>query len=115
MKIIDRNKDYYDYLSHVYGVDGNIAFDRRGSVLLTDRYIREFAAANAARYSLYFGFRSGSIENEPKILVKNRKFELNDLEIEKIKCFVKKHQEALLRLANGKMNKPEFWKTCGID
>jgi hypothetical protein len=56
MKIIDRNKDYYDYLSHVYGVDGNIAFDRRGSVLLTDRYIREFAAANALQYSRYFGF-----------------------------------------------------------
>jgi hypothetical protein len=36
MYIIDRNKDYYDYLSHVYGVDKKVVFDRRGSVNLTD-------------------------------------------------------------------------------
>ncbi len=36
MLIIDRNKDYYDYLSHVYGVDKKVVFDRRGSVNLTN-------------------------------------------------------------------------------
>ena len=39
MFIIDKNKDYYDYLSHVYGVDKKVTFDRRGSIVLTDRYI----------------------------------------------------------------------------
>jgi hypothetical protein len=30
MKIIDRDKDYYGYLSPIYGVDGNTVFDRQG-------------------------------------------------------------------------------------
>ena len=36
MYIVDRNKDFYDYLSHIYGVDKNIVFDRRGSLRITD-------------------------------------------------------------------------------
>lgn len=36
MFIIDKNKDYYDYLSHIYGVDKKVTFDRRGSVVLED-------------------------------------------------------------------------------
>jgi len=36
MQIIDRNKDFYDFYSQVYGVDKNITFDRRGSTLITD-------------------------------------------------------------------------------
>jgi hypothetical protein len=43
-------------LSHVYGVDEHATFDRRGSLILTDRYIRDFAAANAVQYSRYFSF-----------------------------------------------------------
>lgn len=36
MYIIDRNVDFYDHYSHVYGLDKSIVFDRRGSVRLTD-------------------------------------------------------------------------------
>lgn len=36
MYIIDRNKDYYDYYSHIYGIDKKVIFDRRGSVKMTD-------------------------------------------------------------------------------
>lgn len=36
MYIIDKNHDFYDHWSHVYGVDKSIVFDRRGSLLLTD-------------------------------------------------------------------------------
>ena len=32
MRIIDNKKDYYDYLSGVYGIDNLIVYDRRGSV-----------------------------------------------------------------------------------
>ena len=32
MYIIDSNKDYYDYVSHIYGLDKKIVFDRRGSI-----------------------------------------------------------------------------------
>lgn len=35
MIIIDRNTDYYDYVSNLYGKDPKIVFDRRGSILLT--------------------------------------------------------------------------------
>lgn len=36
MFIIDRNKDFYDYLSHIYGEDKNIIFNRNNSIRLTD-------------------------------------------------------------------------------
>lgn len=32
MYIIDRRKDYYDYLSHIYGTDKQVIYDRRQSV-----------------------------------------------------------------------------------
>lgn len=32
MKIIDNKKDYYDYVSGIYGVDEDITYDRRGSI-----------------------------------------------------------------------------------
>lgn len=37
MKIIDNKKDYYDYLSGVYGIDNLITYDRRGSEVLSNR------------------------------------------------------------------------------
>lgn len=36
MYIIDKNKDFYDYFSHIYGEDKSITFDRRGSVICND-------------------------------------------------------------------------------
>ena len=35
MKIIDNKKDYYDYLSGVYGIDNLIIYDRRGSLTIS--------------------------------------------------------------------------------
>lgn len=32
MRIIDNKKDYYDYLSGIYGIDEKVVFDRRGSM-----------------------------------------------------------------------------------
>ncbi|MBQ2175011.1 MAG: hypothetical protein II453_08095 [Alphaproteobacteria bacterium] len=34
MKIIDNKKDYYDYLSGIYGIDDLIVYDRRNSKIL---------------------------------------------------------------------------------
>lgn len=39
MFIIDKNKDYYDYFSNIYGCDKNITFDRRGSKIITDENV----------------------------------------------------------------------------
>lgn len=39
MKIIDNKKDYYDYLSGIYGVDDLVVYDRRGSVHLNSNSI----------------------------------------------------------------------------
>ena len=43
MYIIDKNKDFYDYLSHIYGVDKVITFDRRGSVIIDDEIIANYS------------------------------------------------------------------------
>ena len=32
MKIIDNKKDYYDYVSGIYGIDEYVVYDRRGSI-----------------------------------------------------------------------------------
>jgi len=50
MKIIDKNKDYYDYLSNIYGIDDNITFDRRGSVILTNDSINQFIDDNMSPF-----------------------------------------------------------------
>jgi hypothetical protein len=36
MYIIDKHKDYYDFHSHIFGVDKKVVFDRRGSRKLDD-------------------------------------------------------------------------------
>lgn len=48
MKIIDKNKDYYDFLMGVYGQDPKAVYDRRGSAILhkdrTPEPLRKLAA-----------------------------------------------------------------------
>jgi hypothetical protein len=39
MRIIDKYKDYYDYLTGVFGIDNSVFFDRRGSTKLTQSRI----------------------------------------------------------------------------
>lgn len=36
MYAIDKKKDIYDYLSHIYGIDKAVTFDRRGSIVIND-------------------------------------------------------------------------------
>jgi hypothetical protein len=54
MYIIDRNRDFYDHFSHIYGVDKNIIFDRRGSEILTDSRLAWIAGHPYARRDTYF-------------------------------------------------------------
>jgi len=42
MYIIHKNKDYYDYYSHIYGEYKSITFDRRGSIVITDENFINF-------------------------------------------------------------------------
>lgn len=37
MRIIDKKKDYYDYLAGVWGIDGHITYDRRNSTRLVNK------------------------------------------------------------------------------
>ena len=46
MYIVDKNRDYYDYLSHIYGLDKGIIFDRRGSINITDKDIYNILYVN---------------------------------------------------------------------
>lgn len=55
MKIIDKNKDYYDYVSGIYGIDPLVTYDRRGSkILYVDKKLDTsycmFNINNAIRY-----------------------------------------------------------------
>ena len=36
MYIIDKNKDYYDHYSYIYGVDKTVVFNRKDSIVLND-------------------------------------------------------------------------------
>jgi hypothetical protein len=42
MLIIDRNKDFYDHFSHIYGVDNKVVFDRRGSTRINDERLLDY-------------------------------------------------------------------------
>ena len=42
MKIIDSKKDYYDYVSGIYGIDDKVVFDRRGSKVLEKYILKSF-------------------------------------------------------------------------
>jgi len=55
-----------------------------------------------------------SIENTPKIMVKNKKIGLSNEEIEKIKDFVKNCQEELMQIANDKISAIEFFEKINI-
>jgi hypothetical protein len=44
MYIIDKNKDYYDYLKGTYGIDKTIVYDRRGSTVLSEVALLEYVS-----------------------------------------------------------------------
>jgi len=55
--IIDKNKDYYDYLSHIYGVDKKVTYDRRGSKSIKDEDIVNLLYVIKYPYHSYFDSR----------------------------------------------------------
>ena len=80
MRIIDKNKDFYDYYSHIYGEDKAITFDRRGSVFLTDEMIvgSERRLHSDRKTHTLYGFRILEVGDVQYLIkVSNVKF-LND-------------------------------------
>lgn len=76
MRIIDKNKDYYDYLAHQPDSDDGVTFDRRGSIPLRNedffnilsehvkhhKYYRRywwFWEEEPAKYNKFFAVRAG--------------------------------------------------------
>jgi hypothetical protein len=51
-----------------------------------------------------------TIENEPKLLIKNEKIYLSASEISQIKDFASKCQEEIKQIANGKIDHIEFFE-----
>jgi len=51
MYILDKNKDYYDYFSHIYGEDKLITFDRRGSIICTDNSFVSYETTRQAEHT----------------------------------------------------------------
>lgn len=64
MLIVDKNKDYYDYLSKVYGVDKLVTFDRRGSINLTQEDLRNAVVKEPGWFNKtqYFVLEIGTIQ-----------------------------------------------------
>lgn len=58
MLIIDKNNDFYDHISYIYGVDKKVVFDRRGSSLITDEDITKLGYWE--NYDHEFFYNSGS-------------------------------------------------------
>jgi len=52
MYILDKNKDYYDYVSGIYGVDKTITYDRRGSILIDEKELLD--SFNLMHMNTYF-------------------------------------------------------------
>jgi len=50
MYIIDNNKDFYDYVSHIYGTDKQIILDRRESARVTDESLLYVSTENYPKY-----------------------------------------------------------------
>ena len=52
MKIIDKHKDYYDYIASIMGIDEKVVYDRRGSTALGESRYYNFDWPSD--YDLYF-------------------------------------------------------------
>lgn len=64
MQVIDRNQDYYDYLSKIYGTDKSVTFDRRGSIILTQDFLRNIVVKESGwrNKAQYFVLEVGNIQ-----------------------------------------------------
>jgi hypothetical protein len=66
MYIIDKNKDFYDFYSKIYGIDKAIVFDRRGSNILGDSNFEILLSFRGLRGCVYLllevGFKQYLIE-----------------------------------------------------
>jgi len=54
MYILDKNKDFYDYLSGIYGVDKTITYDRRGSTVLTEKTLLNLIVPTEGSYREHY-------------------------------------------------------------
>ena len=70
MIIIDNKKDYYDYISGIYGIDDLIVYDRRGSIALNSESV--------LLHGMDYYFSSKTLA-EDKPLTEKRYWELNSI------------------------------------
>lgn len=82
MKIIDKKKDYYDYLTGKFGIDSNIIFDRRDFTVLRNCYeyvdtILEQRDNHLYRYPVYIKVGIGNKWYNFIIKSKNATIEAN--------------------------------------
>ena len=91
MYIIDKNKDYYDYFSNIYGEDKNITFDRRGSVICHDEMFAENPRYREYLYGKFILLEVGTIQYLIRVFdIKYREiahyeyYESSKMELEKV-------------------------------
>lgn len=93
MFIIDKNKDFYDHYSHIYGVDKNITFDRRGSIILTNEFILPsiYSGVEEQFYILEIGYTQYLFKTHNFTIIKTydgvRDYRITDFSITLLKEF----------------------------
>jgi hypothetical protein len=84
MLIVDKNDDFYDHYSHIYGVDKQIVFDRRGSIIISDEIFCTDIRINYRRhfdrimYLLEVGYKQYLIELTDITITKGKGLSLYD-------------------------------------
>jgi len=93
MYIIDKNKDYYDFYSTLYGIDKTITYDRRGSTILNNNAFvnkisdknyyggEQFVLLEVGYYQYLFHYYDFTYQQNPNyeyksFIVKNYKIKL---------------------------------------
>ena len=107
LRIIDKNKDYYDYLAHQPDSDEGVTFDRRGSIPLRNedffnilsghvkhhKYYRRywwFWEEEPAKYNKFFAVRAGV-----KLFLIGLKLEVDESDFRN--CILKSYKMELIK------------------
>ena len=103
MKIIDKNKDFYDYMQGIYPDNSN-TFDRRGSHILTkEMFLEPFSSLETEIYYLhvqinYLNYIIKAVGNDFSYGCKGRVYSAKDLEYQLVTFWKNYNTENLIKI-----------------
>jgi len=103
MYILDKNTDYYDYFSHIYGEDKSITFDRRGSAIIKDEMLVDLLDVERRTYRKAEQFIILEV-GDKQYLIRMWDFVLREIEF----CFVKEFVSCKMEVVHKGEGKNKF-------